>query len=157
MSRFALLAVCGVLATGCAHGRRPASHLPIGAPAQYGDSTMDGVVLMLSASEDRARRAIADALRSTGFQAAWENPDARLLETSVREVAADTTMRVRVELTPPEETGGSTVLVFTGRYSVPSRRIRNAWIIQRPGEVNPLYRRLSAIADSTRKFLAASP
>lgn len=157
MSRCALLAVCAVLATGCAHGRRPASYLPIGAPAQYGDSTMDGVVLMLSASEDRARRAIADALRSTGYQAAWESSNARFLETSFRVVAADTAMRVRVELTPPDQAGGATIVVFTGRYSVPSRRIRNAWIIQRPGKSNPLYQRLGAIADSTRKFFALSP
>lgn len=128
MSRVALLALCAILATACAHGRRPASYRPIGAPAQYGDSTMDGVVLMLTASEDRARRAIVEALRSTG-----------------------------VELTPLDQTGGSTVVVFTGRFNVPSRRIRDAWIIQRPGESNPLYRRLGAIADSTRKFIAASP
>ena len=126
-------------------------------PRQYGDSTMDGVVLMLSASEDRTRRAITQALRATGFAAARSSPTTRVLETAFHSVATDTTMRVRVTITPPEQAGGRTVVVFTGRYSVATRGIRNAWIIQRPGESNPLYQRLSAIADSTRQFIAASP
>ncbi len=58
---------------------------------------MDGVVVMLAASEDRARWAIAEALRSSGYEATWGSPNARLLETAFRSVAADTAMRVRVE------------------------------------------------------------
>lgn len=157
MRRVLLILASATLAIGCAHGRRPASYLPVGAAAQYGDSTMDGVVLLLSASEAQARIAISRALLSTGYEATWSSSRARVLETPMQSVARDTTMRVSVELTPPEQAGGHTIVVFTGRYSVPSRRILNAWVIQRPGESDPLYRRLGAIADSTRKFIAASP
>lgn len=118
---------------------------------------MDGVVLTLTASEDRARAAVARALHSSGYEAEWASPSARTLESSILTLAADTLMRVRVELTPPELAGGSTILVFTGQYSVPSRHIRNAWVIQRPGESSPLYHRLGALADSTRRYVAASP
>lgn len=146
-----------LLLSACAHGRRPESYLPIGAPAQYGDQTRDGVVLLLDASEPRVQEAAARALTANGFLDVRRGKAGRVLETGARTTGGDTTLTVRIEITPPDPSGGGTVVVLTGRYSVPSARIRDAHVIERPGERSPLYATLGVVGDSLRRFIAAAP
>ena len=155
LRRSALLAAALSPAFGaCAHGRRPASYLPVGAPAQHGDRTRDGVVLLLRAAEADVRAAVAHGLAVNGYAVASAGPSGRVLETAARALGGDTTLTVRAEVTPEDPSGGGVVVVVTGRYSVPSARIRNARVVQRPGERDALYARLGAVADSARRYAA---
>ena len=157
LPRLSCLVVLSALLGGCAHGRRPASYLPVGAPAQYGDLTRDGVVLLLAAPEARVAAAVERALAAGGYAVARRTAAGRVLETAARATGGDTTLAVRVEIMPPDPSGGGTVVVFTGRYSVPSARIRDAQVIERPGERNPLYATLAALGAGARRLVATAP
>jgi hypothetical protein len=139
---------------GCAHGRIPVSYLPVGAPAQYGDRTLDGIVLLFSAPEATVRAGVARALEANGYEILSNHTTSRILETAARAVNADTTLAVRAEIIPEDPSGGGVVVVLSGTYNVPSSRIRNARVVQRPGEQSPLYRRLGVVADTTRRFIS---
>ena len=140
-------------AAGCAHGRRPGSYLPVGASAWYGDRVADGVVLMLPLAREAAASAAVQGLRAAGY----EVPDAPgerggTLRTAARELAGDTTLTLAVQVFPGELPSPGASVVVTGRYSVPSQRVRNAPVLQRPGERNPLYERLRAAGDSIQRI-----
>lgn len=146
-----------LLLAACAHGRRPASYLPVGAPAQYGDRTADGIVLLLAAPETVVRTAITRALAANGYALEPTAPERRLVESAARGVGGDTSLVVRAQITPEDPSGGGVTVVISGEYSVPPAGIRRARVVQRPGELNPLYRRLRQVADTTRRFAAPAP
>lgn len=157
-SRSATVASLVTLAalTACAPGRRPASYLPVGAPAQYGDRTADGISLILHAPESRVRAALIQAFAANGF-AVLPSRAQRRVESAPRPVGGDTSLVVRAEITPEDPSGGGVVVVVSGDYTSPAARIRRARVIQRPGERSPLYARLGAVADSTRRLVAPAP
>ena len=138
---------------GCAHGRIPVSYLPVGAPAQYGDRTEDGIVLMFSAPEVTVRAGVARAIEVNGYEVIATRNTSRVLETAARVIHGDTTLAVRAEISPEDPSGGGVIVVLSGTYSIPSAHIRSARVVQRPGERSPLYRHLAAVADSTRRFV----
>jgi hypothetical protein len=74
--------------------------------------------------------------------------------TAARALGGDTTLSVHAEVTPEGPGGDGTVVVLSGVYSVPSEGVRNARVVQRPGERGALYARLRAVADSTRRLAA---
>ena len=142
-------------AAGCAHGRRPGSYLPVGASAWYGDRVADGVPLILPLAREAAERAAVQGLRAAGYDV----PDAtgeRTLRTAARPLGGDTTLTVAVEIMPGELPRPGATLVLTGRYSV-GQRVRNAPVLQRPGEQNPLFGRLQAAGDSIRRAAERTP
>ena len=141
-----------VAAAACAHGRRPASYLPVGAPAQYGDHTADGIALILAAPEPAVRAAVVRALAANGYTVARHGRDPRRVEAAARAVGGDTSLTVRAEITPEDPSGGGVVVVVSGDFSAPAAGVRRARVVQRPGERNPLYARLRAVADSARRF-----
>ena len=146
-----------LLLAACAPGRRPASYLPVGAPAQYGNRTGDGVVLLLAAPETVVRTAVTRALAANGYTLERPAPERRLVESAARGVGGDTSLVVRAEITPEDRSGGGVVVVVSGEYSAPAAGIRRARVVQRPGERNPLFARLRQVADSTRRFAAPAP
>jgi hypothetical protein len=150
--------VASVLLLGaCAHGRRPASYVPVGAPAQYGDRTADGIVLLLAAPEAVARTAVTRALAANGYALERTAPERSLVESAARRVGGDTSLVVRAQITPEDPSGGGVVVVVSGEYSVPAAGIRRARVVQRRGEQNSLYGHLRLVADSTRRFAAPAP
>jgi hypothetical protein len=78
----------------------------------------------------------------------------RLIRTAARPLTGDTTLAIAVQVIPIELPAGGSSVVLTGRYSVASQRVRNAPVLQRPGEQNPMYQRLRAVADSIRALAA---
>lgn len=144
-------AVLGVaVLVGCAHGRQPGSYLPIGASAWYGDRTEDGVTLLLYMEPGVAMERVGDALRSAGYEVERPTDDRRTLRTAARPLGGDTTMVVTAQVSLVELPEVASVVVLTATYDVPSRRLRRAPVIQRPGETSPLYGRLGTIADVLR-------
>lgn len=142
-------------AAGCAHGRRPGSYLPVGASAWYGDRVADGVPLILPLAREAAARAAVQGLRAAGY----EVPDAtgdRTLQTAARPLGGDTTLTVAVQIIPVELPRPGASLVVTGRYSL-GQRVRNAPVLQRPGERNPLFDRLRAVGDSIQRIATRAP
>jgi hypothetical protein len=128
----------------------------VGAPAQYGDRTADGISLILNAPESRVRAALLQAFAANGF-AVLPSSGQRNVESAPRRLGGDTSLVVRAEITPEDPSGGGVVVVVSGDYATSSVRIRRARVIQRPGERSPLYARLGAVADSTRRFAVAVP
>jgi hypothetical protein len=128
----------------------------MGAPAQYGDRTADGIALILYAPEPRVRAALTQAFAANGYSIVRGGPERRL-ESAPRSLAGDTSLVVRAEITPEDASGGGVVVVISGDYAAPSAGVRRARVIQRPGERSPLYARLGAVADSTRRLLALAP
>lgn len=153
--RTVAVASLAVLAA-CAPGRRPASYLPVGAPAQYGDRTADGISLILLASEAQVRAALVQAFAANGYALVRGGPERRV-ESAPRALGGDTSLVVRAEIIPQDPSGGGVVVVVSGDYAAPAAGIRRARAIERPGERNPLYARLGAVADSTRRFLTPAP
>ncbi len=155
-ARCVLAAALPLVFVACAHGRNPTSYLPVGAGAQFGNRTEDGVVMQLAAPEASVRAALARGMIANGFEVLVDGPEDRVLETRTRAIGGDTTLVVRADVTPEDADGGGVVVVLSGTYGVPSARVRNARVVQRPGERNTLYARLRAVADSTRSSLAAA-
>lgn len=151
-SRFALIASLVVLAA-CAPGR----YLPVGTPARYGDNTADGIALLLRGPEARVRSGLVRAFEANGYAVRAETAGVNRLESAAYRLGGDTTLVVRAEIMPEDPSGGGVAVVLSGEYSVPSAGIRRARVVQRPGEQNPLYARLGAVADSTRRLLASAP
>ena len=142
------------MVAGCAHGRRPTSYLPVGASAWYGNRVADGVVVMLPLSREAARGTVARGLQAAGYEVqAGAGERDHIMQTAARPLAGDTTLAIAVQIVPVEGASGSS-LILTGRYSVASQRVRNAPVLQRPGEQNPLYQRLRAAGDSIRNLAA---
>lgn len=147
-----------LLSTACAHGRRPASYLPVGASAQYGDRTADGVTLILAAPESAVHAGLRRALTANGYNVSdGVDPDARVVETAPIRLGGDTSFTARAEIIPEDPAGGGVVVVLSGTFSVPSAGIRSARVVQRPGARNALYGRLRTLGDSTRRIVAAAP
>lgn len=134
-----------LLSAGCAHSRRPGSYLPVGASSWYGDSTADGVTAIIPVESDAAKAIAESALLRTGYTFQPSPWRGLRMETAPRQLGADTTMVVRVQILPVELPEPSSVIVLTGTYSVPSRRLRNAPAIQPPGTSNAPYQQLGAI------------
>lgn len=146
-----------VLATtaGCAHGRRPASYLPVGASAWYGDGVADGVPVILPLGREAATRAVVQGLRAAGYQALdTQGERGHTIRTAARPLTGDTTLTIAVQISPVELPAPGATLVLTGRYSVPSQRLHDAPVLQRRGERNPLYQRLREAADTIRAHAA---
>ncbi len=143
--------------TGCAPGRQPGSYLPVGASSWYGDQTADGVTLLLREDAAAARARVGGALRAAGYDVERAADSRGVLRTSPRRLGGDTTLVVEAQVIPVElpEPGASVVLTAT--YSVPSHEVRNAPVIQRPGEVSPLYARFRPILDALRGTRAPAP
>lgn len=136
--------------SACASGRRPGSYLPIGASSWYGDSTNDGVVLLVHAKSNVAAQMAEDALRRSGYSLDSSNRDRLVLRTIPRTFGGDTSVVVSVEIIPVELPEPGASLILRGTYSVPSRRIRHAPVLERVGESNPVYAHLQSIAGLIR-------
>jgi hypothetical protein len=152
-----LIAASVLVLAGCAHGRRPGSYFPVGAPAQYGDRTADGIVLLLSAPESAVRTAVTRALAANGYALEPTARERERVESTARGTGGDTTLVVRADITREDPSGGGVVVVVSGEYSVSASGIRRARVVQRPGEQNPLYGRLRQVADSIRRFSTPAP
>lgn len=149
---FSFVSLLGVvLIAGCAAGRVPGSYLPVGASALYGDETEDGVVVMLRQDAHTALEAVRAALESSGYRVADSAPERLRLRTRARPLGGDTTIVVKAEVIPVELPEPAASIVLTATYSVPSHRIRDAPLVQRPGEVDPLFGQLRAIAETLRR------
>jgi len=154
----ALAAVLGAaIIGGCAHGRRSCSYLPVGACSRYGDRTEDGVTLMLRLDADAAMERVQGALRATGYDVERPAGKRRVVQTAARALGGDTTFVVTAEVLPVELPEPASSVVLTATYSVPSRRLHEAPVIQRPGETSPLYGRLRTIADTLGRSRAPAP
>jgi hypothetical protein len=136
--------------TGCAHGRQPCSYRPVGACAQYGDRTDDGVTLLLRMEVAAAVDAVAAALRATGYHVEHSDSERGTLRTAARRMGGDTTLAITAQVSPVELPEQAASVVLTATYSVASQRLRNVRVIRRPGETSPLYDRLRAVADTLR-------
>lgn len=139
------------LTTGCAHGRSARSYLPIGASAQYGAQTNDGVSWMLARPVQEAMDDVGAALRAEGFLIDADLSTEAELRTEPRAVGGDTTLVVRAQFLAVELPAPATSIVLTATYNVPSRRIRNAPVLQRANTTNALYARLLAISSRSRR------
>ena len=143
--------------TGCAHGRQPGSYLPVGASSWYGDQTDDGVTLLLREDAGAARERVGGALRAVGYEVKQAADSQQALRTSPRQLGGDTTLVVEAQIIPVELPEPAASVVLTATYSVPSRKVRNAPVIQRPGEVSPLYARFRPIVDALRVARTHAP
>lgn len=148
VAAFVLLAV--TLISGCASARRPGSYLPIGASSWYGDSTNDGVVLLIHERSNVAAQLAEEALNSSGYRLDSSQRDPRVLRTLPRTFAGDTSVVVAVEIISVALPEPGASLVLRGTYSVPSRRVRNAPVLERSGASHPLYAHLQDIARAIR-------
>ncbi len=115
------------------------------------------MTLLLRLAPDAAIARVRTALSTSGYSLA-DTRDARAkLKTVARVIGSDTTMVVTAEIIPVELPQSASSVVLTGTFDVPSRGIRNAPVIQRKGEINPLYGRLRAIADLLGASRAPAP
>lgn len=151
------LVAAAVHLSGCAHGRQLGSYRPIGASSWYGDSTEDGLAVLLRMSGEDAIQAVERVLRVQGYSPTSASGSPLLVRTDPRSLGADTTLVVTAQVLPVDlpEPGASVVLQAT--YSVPSRRLRNAPVLQRPGETSPLYEKLKMIARALRESRGRAP
>jgi hypothetical protein len=151
------VAVMCALSAGCAHGRTGGSYLPVGASAWYGDHTEDGVTLLLRQEPETTIARVRDALRAAGYSLTDTLGTRRTLRTAARTIGGDTTMVVTAQIIPVELPEPVSSVVLMGTFDVPSRRIRAAPVVQRPGEVHPLYAHLRAIGELLRRSRPPSP
>ena len=150
-----LAAVLGaLLATGCAHGRQPCSYLPVGACAQYGDRTDDGVAVLVQMEKGAAVKAVAAALRASGYDVEDADSERGTLRTAAYPFGGDTTLTIMAQVTPVALPEPAASIVLTATYSVASERLRNVQVVRRPGEASPLYDRLHVVADTLRALVA---
>lgn len=145
-----VLGIGAFLTAGCAHGRSARSYLPVGAGAQYGADTNDGVTWTLPRPVDQAVDSIVTVLQAEGFRIDQASVSTRELRTSPRALGADTTLVVRAQFLAVALPSPGTVIVLTATYNVPSRQIQNAPVIQRANSTNTLYARLLAVAAAAR-------
>lgn len=150
-SRVAAATLGIVSLMACSHGRQPGSYLPVGASSWYGDQTLDGVALLLPGDVGPARELVGRALRVAGYELESAADPRRTMRTSPRQLGGDTTLVVEAHVTPVELPEPAASVVLTATYSVPSQHVRNAPVIQRPGEVSPLYARFRPILDALRE------
>ncbi len=140
------------LFAGCAHGRSARSYLPVGASAQYGAHTNDGVTWMLARPVHEAMDDVGAVLREEGYLIDAESSKEAELRTEPLAVGGDTTLVVRAQFLAVELPAPATSIVLTATYSVPSRQIRNAPVLQRANTTNSLYTRLRAISSRSRRL-----
>jgi hypothetical protein len=147
-------AIFSATATGCAPGRRPGSYLPVGASAWYGDQTIDGVTVSLRVEPAAASALVTRALRASGYEVGGAADSRRVVRTAARRLGADTSVVITAQVLPYQADPPAVSVVLTGTYSVPSRRVRNAPIIQPPGQTHPLYGELRAVRDTLLRLRA---
>lgn len=148
--RLLLVGLGACLFTACAHGRSARSYLPVGAGAQYGATTNDGVTWTLPYALPRAVDSVRTLLHAAGYAVEDAAPTARRLRTTPRVVGGDTALVVCASFLDLAPAAVGTSIVLTGTYSVPSRQIRDAPVLQRANTTDPLYARLRALAAATR-------
>ena len=142
-------AIGACLSTACAHGRSARSYLPVGADAQYGANTNDGVTWTVARPIEQTVTSFIAVLQAEGF-VVHEPSTASELRTSSRVVGGDTTVVVRTQFLAVALPEPGTSIVVTATYGVPSRKIRDAPVIQRANTTNSLYAYLVAIAAKAR-------
>ena len=148
-----LLTSSAFVTSGCAHGRSARSYLPVGAGALYGASTNDGVTWTVARPVEQTVDSLTTILQAEGYRLDEGSSSPADLRTFPRVVGGDTALVVRAQfLTVALPTPGTSV-VFTATYSVPSRKIKDAPVIQRANTTDPLYARLLAVAATARRSL----
>ena len=145
------LGICANVATGCAHRRTARSYFPVGARASYGANTNDGVTWTAARPLAQASETVIAALRAEGFVLDVGSSSTRNILTMPRSPGGDTSLLVRAQLLSIELPEDGTSIVLTATYSVPSRRIHDAAVIQPANTINPLYARLLAVANVSRR------
>lgn len=133
------------LISGCATGRTARSYLPVGAGAQYGANTDDGVTWTVARPVEQARSHLASVLNEEGYRIDDGSRSASGLRTLPRVTGGDTTLVVHAQFLAVALPEPGTSIVLTATYSVAARQIRNAPVFQRAEAVNPLYAYLLAI------------
>lgn len=147
----AVLIVSACLTTGCAHGRSARSYLPVGASAQYGANTNDGVTWTVARPVELTVDSLTTILQTAGYQVDERSASTRGLRTMPRVVGGDTALVVRAQFIAVELPAPGTSIVLTATYSIPSRQVRDAPVFQRKDTTDPLYARLLAIAATARR------
>jgi hypothetical protein len=122
------------------------SYPPIGARAQYGGDTNDGVTFVLPFHRSEAVDRVAEALDRAGYVLDSAAVHGGALRTIPFRLQADTMLRVFAQVTSLEPSAVGSSVVLTAVFST-SRR-GDLPVIQKAGQVNPLYARLEALAKS---------
>lgn len=152
-----IVALAGaLLLTGCAHGRRPGSYLPVGATGWYGNSTNDGVAVTLR-RDAAAASAVIGTWRAAGYDIDRAQSSDRILLTLPCTLGGNTTMLVTAQILPIELPDPGASVTLTAIYSVPSLRVVRAPVVQRPGETSALFGRLRVLGDSLRAWPGRAP
>lgn len=152
-----IVALAGaLLLTGCAHGRRPGSYLPVGATGWYGNSTNDGVAVTLR-RDAAAASAVIGTWRAAGYDIDRAQSSDRILLTLPCTLGGDTTMLVTAQILPIELPDPGASVTLTAIYSVPSLRVVRAPVVQRPGETSALFGRSRVLGDSLRAWPGRAP
>ena len=147
--RSVVVVLCGLVSTGCASGRRANSYLPIGARAQYGSDTDDGVTLTLPMEDVDAVGRVIEAFRRAGYALDSTSVRAGSVRTVPFPLQADTTMRISAQVISLEPSAAGSSVVLTAVYS--TNRRTNQPIVQKAGQVDPLYTRLQVFAKSVQR------
>jgi len=147
--RSAAIVFCGLVGTACASGRRLNSYPPIGARAQYGSDTDDGVTFSLLLDGVDAVGRVIEAFDRAGYVLDSTSVRAGSFRTVPFPLQADTTMRISAQVISLEPSAAGSSVVLTAVYST-SRRT-NLPIFQKAGQVNPLYTRLQVFAKSVQR------
>ena len=144
--RSALIVFCCFVGTACTSGRRLNSYPLIGARAQYGADTDDGVTVHLPLESADAVGRVIEAFGRAGYTLDSTSVRAGSVRTLPFPLQADTTMRISAQVISLEPSAAGSSVVLTAVYST-SRRT-SLPIFQKAGQVNPLYTRLQAFAKS---------
>ena len=157
--RATLALVLCVAGTSSACVRTPRSYSPVGASALYGDRTEDGVTLLLHLEPPAAMARVREELQATGYELADTAADGagQTVRTRAHVVGGDTLMVVTAQVIRVELPEVVSSVVLTATFDVPSRGVRNAPVIQKPGTVSPLYARLKTVAERVGGSRAPAP
>lgn len=145
------------LTSVCAHARTARAHLPVGAAAQYGASTNDGVTWTFPRPVDQAFDSVITVLQAEGYRIDGMFSSIRDLRTTPRVLGGDTVLVVRAQFLAVALPSPRTSIVLTATYSVASRRTRDAPVIPRANTTDSLFGRLLAIAATARRSAARWP
>ncbi|WP_310571014.1 hypothetical protein [Gemmatimonas sp.] len=107
---------------------------------------------MLARPVHEAMDDVGAVLREEGYLIDAESSKEAELRTEPLAVGGDTTLVVRAQFLAVELPAPATSIVLTATYSVPSRQIRNAPVLQRANTTNSLYTRLRAISSRSRRL-----
>ena len=147
--RSVAVVVCGLAGTACASGRRANSYLPVGAGAQYGSDTNDGVTLTLPMQDADAVGRVIEAFRRAGYALDSTSVRAGSVRTVPFPLQADTTMRISAQVISLEPSAAGSSVVLTAVYS--TNRRTNLPVVQKAGQTDPLYTRLQVFAKSVQR------